>query len=34
MALWLAGQLWSIDGARQIRRQIEYEPAPPYEFEV
>lgn len=34
MALWLAGQLWSVDAAREIRRQIEYDPAPPYEFDV
>jgi transcriptional regulator GlxA family with amidase domain len=30
MALWLAGALHGRDHARQVRRYIQYEPAPPY----
>jgi transcriptional regulator GlxA family with amidase domain len=31
MALWLVGQLYGVDHARQVRRWIQYDPAPPYE---
>ncbi len=34
MALWLVGQLHGIDCARQVQRQIEYDPAPPYSADV
>jgi transcriptional regulator GlxA family with amidase domain len=34
MALWLAGQLYSPDVARQVQRAIEYDPAPPYTAEI
>ena len=34
MALWLAGQLYSPEVARQVQRAIEYDPAPPYTAEV
>lgn len=30
MALWLVGALHGRDHSRQVRRQIQYEPAPPY----
>jgi len=30
MALWLIGVLHGRDHARQVRRYIQYEPAPPY----
>lgn len=30
MALWLVGQLYTPDFARQVQRAIEYDPAPPY----
>ena len=30
MALWLTGQLFSPVFARQVQRQIEYDPLPPY----
>ena len=30
MALWLVGQLWDVETARQTQRVIEYDPAPPY----
>ncbi|RCV53375.1 DJ-1/PfpI family protein [Marinitenerispora sediminis] len=30
MALWLVGRLHGRDHARQVRRHIQYEPAPPY----
>jgi transcriptional regulator GlxA family with amidase domain len=34
MALWLVGQIWGIDRARQTQRLMEYDPAPPYQAEV
>jgi len=34
MALWLVGQIWNPDYARQVRRRIQYAPAPPYEAEI
>ncbi len=34
MALWLSGQLYSPDVARQVQRTIEYNPAPPYSAET
>jgi transcriptional regulator GlxA family with amidase domain len=34
MALWLVGQLYSVDHARGIQRLIEYDPAPPYTADV
>jgi len=34
MALWLTGQIWGVELARQTRRTIEYDPAPPYSAEV
>jgi transcriptional regulator GlxA family with amidase domain len=34
MALWLVGQLYSVEHARGIQRLIEYDPAPPYTAEV
>ena len=30
MALWLVGQLWDVETARQTQRVMEYDPAPPY----
>ena len=30
MALWLTGQMYGEDTARQTRRAMEYDPAPPY----
>ncbi len=30
MALWLVGQLWDVESARQTQRMMEYDPAPPY----
>jgi transcriptional regulator GlxA family with amidase domain len=30
MALWLCGQLWGVEVARQTQRAMEYDPAPPY----
>jgi len=30
MALWLTGQIWSVEHARNTQRFIEYDPAPPY----
>jgi transcriptional regulator GlxA family with amidase domain len=30
MALWLTGQLWGEDFARNVQKQIEYFPSPPY----
>jgi transcriptional regulator GlxA family with amidase domain len=30
MALWLCGQLWGVEVARNTQRAMEYEPAPPY----
>ena len=34
MALWLTGQLWGVETARQTQRFMEYDPAPPYTAEV
>lgn len=34
MALWLVGQLYSVEHARGIQRLIEYHPAPPYTADV
>ncbi len=34
MALWLTGQLWGVDRARETQRMMEYDPAPPYTAEV
>ena len=31
MALWLTGQLWGEDFARQVQKQIEYFPKPPFQ---
>jgi transcriptional regulator GlxA family with amidase domain len=30
MALWLVGQVWDVETARQTQRAMEYDPAPPY----
>ncbi len=34
LALWLAGQLWGVETARRTRRNMEYDPAPPYAAEI
>lgn len=34
MALWLVGQVLGVERARETRRQIEYDPAPPYLADV
>jgi transcriptional regulator GlxA family with amidase domain len=34
LALWLAGQMWGVDTARQTQRNMEYDPAPPYTADV
>jgi transcriptional regulator GlxA family with amidase domain len=34
MALWLVGQMHSVDLARQVQRRMQYDPAPPYAAEV
>jgi len=34
LALWLTGQIWGIDTARNTQRAMEYDPAPPYAAEV
>jgi transcriptional regulator GlxA family with amidase domain len=34
MALWLCGQLWGVEVARQTQRAMEYDPAPPYAADV
>lgn len=34
MALWLTGQLATPDRARQVRKWMQYDPAPPYQAEV
>ncbi len=34
MALWLCGQLWGVESARETQRLMEYDPAPPYAAEV
>ncbi len=30
MALWLTGQIWGVETARNTRRAMQYDPAPPY----
>ena len=34
MALWLVGQIWSVERARRTQRLMEYDPAPPYLADV
>jgi transcriptional regulator GlxA family with amidase domain len=34
MALWLVGQLYSVEHARRVQRLMEYDPAPPYTADV
>jgi len=34
MALWLVGQIWGVERARQTQRFMQYEPAPPYAADV
>ena len=34
MALWLVGQIWSAQVARNTQRAMQYDPAPPYAAEV
>jgi transcriptional regulator GlxA family with amidase domain len=34
MSLWLVGELWGVEAARQTQRFMEYDPAPPYTAEV
>ena len=34
MALWLVGQIWDVESARQTQRMMEYDPAPPYAADV
>jgi transcriptional regulator GlxA family with amidase domain len=34
MSLWLVGQMFSPDHARNTQRMMEYDPAPPYAAEV
>ena len=34
MALWVVGQMYSPDTARNVQRAMEYDPAPPYAAEV
>ena len=34
MALWITGQLFTPDFARQVQRGMQYDPAPPYSAEV
>lgn len=34
MSLWLTGQIHSPDHARQVRKLLQYDPAPPYDAEV
>ena len=34
MALWLTGQLYGVDCARETQRYMEYDPAPPYSADV
>jgi transcriptional regulator GlxA family with amidase domain len=31
MALWLLGQLYDVEHARKTQRDIQYDPAPPYQ---
>ena len=30
MSLWLLGEIWDVDYARNTQRMMEYDPAPPY----
>ncbi|MBL8769516.1 MAG: DJ-1/PfpI family protein [Gemmatimonadaceae bacterium] len=34
LALWLAGELWGREFAREVTQYMEYDPAPPYRAEV
>ena len=34
MSLWLVGQIWGVDRARDTQRFMEYDPAPPYSADV
>jgi transcriptional regulator GlxA family with amidase domain len=34
MSLWVVGQLYGIDHARNVQRMMEYDPAPPYAADV
>lgn len=34
MALWLVGQLYDVPHARAVQRFIQYDPAPPYQFDA
>jgi transcriptional regulator GlxA family with amidase domain len=34
LALWLTGQMWGVDTARNTQRAMEYDPAPPYAADV
>lgn len=34
MALWIVGQIYGADHARQVQREMEYNPAPPYAAEA
>jgi transcriptional regulator GlxA family with amidase domain len=34
MSLWLVGQLWGVEAARNTQRAMEYDPAPPYSADV
>lgn len=34
MSLWLTGQIWGVELARNIQKIMEYDPAPPYTAEV
>ena len=34
LALWLTGQMWGVDTARNTQRAMEYDPAPPYSADV
>jgi transcriptional regulator GlxA family with amidase domain len=34
MALWLVGQIWDVERARQTQRFMQYDPAPPYPADV
>ena len=34
MSLWVVGQIYGVDHARQVQRFMEYDPAPPYSADV
>ncbi|MEE2704083.1 MAG: DJ-1/PfpI family protein [Myxococcota bacterium] len=34
MSLWLVGQIWDVERARNTQRMMEYDPAPPYAAQV